>query len=340
MKRRVSRLQINLTVVTVCICFFIWVIRGSYSHTKLQEKRLTSITSGEIKSALSSKRYNLVITAAFGMSILHMRSFIDSFHKNTDSTSRLLIIREPTALPEDAKLYLEQLERVDILEEQPPSGYSLHLGRYVLIQRHLTNSTDSTKDLVQYVALSDSRDVIFQSDPFIETAAILEGKEGVIFSLEGGYNSPKKISECPFNSGWIRRCFGEGVLDEISSEPVSCSGVTFGTLSGILSYVNTLVHISAVGGPSCSNDVGIDQGIHNYMAHYLGRHRNLLGIPFLIVANRDSPVATIGYTKSEDLEWDEGNKILRWREDKHVPSVVHQFDRHQQFSQHFFDTYN
>jgi len=338
MMTQISRQQVVIFLLGAYFCF----LMGTFTDTGLRKifhaKQLESLVHDETHAP--SGHYNLIITVAFEMPLISIRPYLESFEKNAHFTSRLLIIRGPQPLSEDDKTYLQRLERVEVLETQLPSGFSIHQGRYIIIHKYLTNLTKSETNCIKYVALSDSRDVIFQSDPFIESAAILQEKGGVIFSLEGGYKSNKTISECKYNTYWITKCFGQAILDDISSRPISCSGVTFGTLPGIMNYLTTLVHISVVGGPNCSSEGGIDQGIHNYMVHYLGDIRGLLGFPFHIVANRDSPVATIGYTKSDDLEWDRAKKMLRWRQDGHIPSVVHQFDRHPDISQSFLQTYS
>jgi hypothetical protein len=45
------------------------------------------------------------------------------------------------------------------------------------------------------------------------------------------------IYRCPFNSDWIRECYGSRALESVQMNPVSCSGTTMGSRDGILIYV-------------------------------------------------------------------------------------------------------
>jgi hypothetical protein len=83
------------------------------------------------------------------------------------------------------------------------------------------------------VMITDTRDAIFQSDPFAFQRQEWEDSELVLF-LESQPN--KVINRCTYNSGWVRGCYGTEALNKIGHNPVSCSGVSMGSRNGILVY--------------------------------------------------------------------------------------------------------
>lgn len=48
------------------------------------------------------------------------------------------------------------------------------------------------------------------------------------------------MHNCPYNSGWIEKCYGSAALESIQTEPISCSGTTLGSRDGIIIYVSFL----------------------------------------------------------------------------------------------------
>ena len=84
-------------------------------------------------------------------------------------------------------------------------------------------------------------------------------------------DSPK-LGDCTWNSAWVRDCFGQAVLDVISTSDISCSGVVIGTVPAILDYfrifADTLEGRSSITDrfPGCERN-GVDQGVHNVMLH-------------------------------------------------------------------------
>lgn len=85
--------------------------------------------------------------------------------------------------------------------------------------------------------ITDTRDAIFQSDPFQYQTHEWEDSELVLF-LESQPN--KVINRCTYNRGWVLGCYGETALSKIGHNPVSCSGVSMGSRNGILAYSMTV----------------------------------------------------------------------------------------------------
>jgi hypothetical protein len=105
--------------------------------------------------------------------------------------------------------------------------------RYYVYQKWAALYNRSTR-----ILLTDARDVIFQSDPFLYRRHEWSGAD-LVAVLEPHPN--KVINRCPFNSGWIESCYGKEGLQLIGHRVVSCSGTTMGSRNGILVYVSAVV---------------------------------------------------------------------------------------------------
>lgn len=86
-----------------------------------------------------------------------------------------------------------------------------------------------------HIMTTDSRDVIFQSNPFSYRAHEWRSADLVVFLETHPF---KTIKRCFWNSRWIRECYSDRGLNKIGRHVVSCSGVTIGTRDAILVYVS------------------------------------------------------------------------------------------------------
>ena len=57
----------------------------------------------------------------------------------------------------------------------------------------------------KYVWMIDVRDSMFQGDPF----EMISGENSAFYTFKGVED--KLISQCGWNGGWIKDCFGEAV---------------------------------------------------------------------------------------------------------------------------------
>ena len=164
------------------------------------------------------------------------------------------------------------------------------------------------------VLLTDVRDVYFQRDPFDfpwdrDLCCFLEDQNVTI--LESRYNRQ-----------WVRSAAGEQALQEIGHETVSCSGLTTGTVTGILRYLEQIVSltIAVLRDENVPIHELFDQGLHNYLL-YVGR----LGSVRLL-SNETGPVLTLGYTPRGSVKRNAHGQFLTDGGD--VANVLHQYDRH------------
>jgi len=165
-------------------------------------------------------------------------------------------------------------------------------------------------DTYKRVLLTDTRDVVFQADPFA-----LLGEAEVVFASE---HAP--IRDCPVNRAWLNHAYGAGLLENIQGQEISCAGTTIGTTGGILRYLASMVYEMT---NSTMLDFNVDQAIHNYIVHmrpFKGAALDSMGRIF----------ATMDKMEPENITFD-GPAVLI---DGYKTPVVHQWDRRAQLAHH------
>ena len=196
--------------------------------------------------------------------------------------------------------------------------HNLSSLRYLLYYRFL----QSVPGTYRHIFLTDLRDVSFQADPF------LRAEEGRLrFYVE---ESPNTIGSCPNNSRWIREYFGEETLQVLAGKPIVCSGTTLGDYAAVTTYLEKF--ILTLRQARSLMRVGVDQGIHNYLAY------TELESLVTLCPNREAEVLTMGLMPRDEVypRDAEGRLIDR----NGVPyAVLHQFDRHPGLSQEILSRY-
>lgn len=136
----------------------------------------------------------------------------------------------------------------------------------------------------------DFRDTVFQSDPFAEIRALVDGgskKELWLFEEHWPY---KKIGGCIFNTGWIRDCWGREAVDTVRDKTVICSGSIMGTRVGIEKFEHRL--LAEVSVKQCHQfNVESDQGYTNWL-YYSGELSKSVDVH--VFPRGQGPVNTIG----------------------------------------------
>lgn len=212
-------------------------------------------------------------------------------------------------LSDDTKrfLHFNGVETVDI----PPKYNLYHIqnSRWFHYLDYLEGLIASHDNLPSHVLFTDVRDVYFQDDPFRDEVGYLE------FFLE--HETPK-LGECKYNSSWIKLCYGDLVLEQMSHNIISCSGTTIGSTAGAIEYLLEMEKLlNSI--PRQAKKKALDQGPHNYLV----RSHRLHGA---LVAENAGRVFTIGYTPDSDIYISDEGVILS--SSGYRSPIVHQFDRH------------
>ncbi|NBP01548.1 MAG: hypothetical protein EBU90_15685 [Proteobacteria bacterium] len=265
---------------------------------------------------------NLVLGTATKYNIPQVNLFVKSFRKY-NKRDRVILLVSLESPPE----YFEFLKKYDI-------DYSF-FETYHFVDTHLNNSRFAkymdilldSKDTYDKVFLTDTRDIVFQSDPFANLP-----KEFLYFFEE---EKESKIGVNPYNSSWMRMTFGEEVLQELYNSTIICAGTTIGNTKKILDYIGTMLailHQVKQQNPEAYK-VNIDQAIHNFI-YYKTNH-----IAGMTAKQNGNIVGTIGLTREINLD-----KIVLKKEGMYVhdmkPAVIHQYDRSEEYTNFFKGLYD
>jgi hypothetical protein len=249
---------------------------------------------------------NLVLGAMVGHDLNATRPFVESLRHTAFDGDIVLFVSHlaPAALD-----YLRRNHciLIDYPFEETRVKISVHSFRFLLFRQFLA----CNKDLYRNVMLTDTRDVLFQKDPFD-----FDIDDRLCVFLE---DPSKTIGTCPFNSDWILKKYGRPELSRLYDREISCSGVTMGSSSQILSYLDALRdHLL----PPVAF-IGDDQGGHNYLIH-----NDLIG-PLRIMRNMNGPVLTMGYMPYDSILFDDRGLVVDGSGG--VINILHQYDRHPDF---------
>ena len=168
------------------------------------------------------------------------------------------------------------------------------------------------KSSYKKIFITDTRDVIFQSNPF-ENNKI----DKLNFFLEDNI-----IEKCEHNSRWIKKLYGKKIYEDIKFNQISCSGTTLGNRNEIINYLKRMVHhmnnykyISIFNYPH-------DQGWHNFIVH---KEKFLKNKTF---DNNAGIVATLSQSKVDDFIFSDFLK----NKNGDIFNVIHQYDRKKFFN--------
>jgi hypothetical protein len=182
-----------------------------------------------------------------------------------------------------------------------------------ITEKYLSFLVDN-KEVYDRVLLSDTRDVVFQHNPFehMDTKLHLVTED-------------LKINDQYLNKFWVEQDYGVDILSQIGDNTIICAGTTYGGIIPVIDMVSKiLVHIQK-----------------NYQAtlNYLYRTDQLDAV----VESNDghSLVWTIGTkidTEHDDFYGIIGHHIVTLG--NHVaPPIIHQYDRHPRIKKALEDYY-
>ena len=257
-----------------------------------------------VRKAVMSK--NLIFGMATGIysNIKSMDTFIMSLRKY--SKDKVCIATDSN--DETFVNFLKSFNVDVVYLKQKITAESVMYMRWILPKKVLNDYTD-----IENVILTDTRDVVFQDDPF----KYLSGSD-LDLSVE-----TKQIKDCPnFNKPWVINLYGQEMYEKVKDNWILCAGVTAGKKQSILDLCTFMIdeHLRL-------KERFVDQAALNVFhaegklpksaLHYTG----------------DNFVATIGHsfgvTKINESGQLEGNNGI-------IPAIVHQYDRHPNVVEGFY----
>lgn len=269
----------------------------------------------------ASKGKNLVIGLAAQYSYKDLAPFVESLRRTGYEGDVVWFVSE---IDNNA---LQQLERQGVMcipyrQEHPffaaDTGLPIHIPtelaqkplspnslRYVFYRAFLKLHPNRYR----WVLHSDTRDVIFQRDPFA-----YYDKPGLYCFME---DLACRIKDNKHNSYWIRFGFGEEMAAKMAHEPIVCSGVTLGSVQEFEAYLDKMVQYVV----KLPNTGGLDQGIHNYLLFT----SQIKGAR--VVEDDEGMVTTLTTFKPfSKIRFNDKGQLLNNHGE--VLGIVHQYDRH------------
>ena len=257
---------------------------------------------------------NLILSAAINYRWNDLKIFIKSLRKV--SNNRVILIVDED-LDEKTKIKFK-FYKIDFLKykkiklESHIQKNNIAQKRYEIYEQILKSISQKPKKIF----LTDSRDVVFQSNIFRHKFL-----KPINFFLE-----EEKILNDPRNIRWLKRTVGINAYEKIKNKNISCSGTTLGNYEEILKYVILMKknlnyfkykrpfrHIITFK----KKDTGYDQGIHNYLVH------NNFFKNKKCYRNNLSIICTTAYMKK--FKFNKNKKLLN--KNGVIYDVIHQYDR-------------
>jgi hypothetical protein len=215
-----------------------------------------------------------------------------------------------------------------------------------MLRFHLNKWLASVYSSNSLVMISDFRDVLFQSNPFVyrtkEWAGTATEPKFVAFQEP----FPQRvIYRCPFNGQWIKHCYGKSGIALIGGNTVSCSGVSIATRDAIIAYAYLVLQqlrpeVRWGKDTKQSNrrciSTGMDQGFHNWLV-FSGSLERFMDVK--VYQQGEGPVNTVGsfFPGKRTIhnftleQWrvvrGSGNQKAFYNWNNEISPVVHQLDR-------------
>ena len=161
------------------------------------------------------------------------------------------------------------------------------------------------------VLLADTRDLIFQADPFKGAP-----EEDLVFFAES-----YAIRAGELNANWIRFQLGQPTLERIGANKTVCAGTTLGNPAALCHYSEQM--IALMRRAENQHLPHGDQGLHNAVVY-----EELAGAPFStrICPNGEHVYTLTQHFDTGSLQWNAQGQIIDSR--GRVVPLLHQYDRH------------
>lgn len=249
------------------------------------------------------KNKNLIIGAATGYKKNELYFFVESLRKVYFDKVILIVNKNIT---EETRNYLN-LNKIDVFFTKYKSK-TIFKDRYSLYSEIIKNQSN-----IEKIMLTDTADVIFFDDPF----------NNKLFSEINFFLEDKIIVDCEYNTRWIKRLYGSTVLNQISKNRISCSGITLGKRENIIEYCDLMVdeieNFKYRSFNPFSVGKGSDQGNHNKLI-YSARYNSVKKF-----YNEDCFVVNVSNSDPKIVEYIDSNFYINRRK----ISVLHQYNSHE-----------
>lgn len=258
----------------------------------------------------------LIIAAATGYRLAVIAPFVRSALQRTRADVLLLI--EPGQ--RDIELAFRGEPRLHALRVRPKNNaHEVVVDRFIMFLEllgRLNVADPSPSGRAAPVMLSDSRDVIFQADPFAHPAC-----EALILAEES-----RRIQDCIDNRTWMQDLFGKRALAQIKDRPILCAGTMLGPASMILTLLKHLCALMKERQQVCqATPWGLDQAALNTLIHGTG-----LDLPVIMEGCAQGRFLTVHHER--EFRIDSAGRLRN--QANQIFAVIHQHDRLPWLEQH------
>ena len=257
-------------------------------------------------SASNKDARRLVLGAAVGFGIKEVSVFVESLRGTGYRGDIMMLIAWPgLAVGRYLRRHGVKVQRVF---QTRSFTRSVHARRYLIYKEYLrAHAADYDQ-----VMLADTRDVVFQKNPF-------EGMDepNCHFFLEA---APRTIGEDETNWRWVSHTVSAADAQTLSTRRISCSGITIGGTQAVIAYLERLTALVSAMPYRIYREIGhgYDQALHNYLVHLAP------DIDGIVVEN-NGHIATMAIEPRTRYEIDD-KAVIRLN-DGHLPAICHQYDR-------------
>ena len=234
-----------------------------------------------------------------------LEPFVTSFVMHVKNAELVLFLKDISDFT------LDRLKRCGegVLKIEPFEYRKIeHIGidRFKNFKRYI----DAYGNNYEQIFITDTRDVIFQSDVF----DCFKGQSDFLVYSSEADNFRGSKTGYRTNYMWFVNIFGKEEADKLLDKKIICAG---SALLGTPREVKTFLEI-LLSNDFASEKVAFDQVMFNYLIH-----NNL--IPIKNLTDSDVESGAIFTAGLADNFYIQGDEILR---NGGVPAVVHQYDRH------------
>ena len=249
---------------------------------------------------------NLVISPAVGLEVDQVLFFIKSLRKYYKDDVCLVIGEKDLALENELEKYQIITIKTNIAKK------AIQLKRYGIFLNFLKDKN------YKNILFCDCRDIYFQSNPFD-----FNYKGEINFFLED-----KKIMDCPVNSNWMKKTYGEKVFNSLKNKTILCGGTILGSYDKIKEYLNLMIsNLSkfkykrrlkySLTFRLDPEGRGSDQSPANFLVY-----KDLIKNAYCY-SNKSGPFATVLYLKN--LSFNKKKELINSLNEPYV--LVHQYDK-------------
>jgi len=243
----------------------------------------------------------LIVGASAGYSRENLELFVASSLAQTSADLWLLIDEQDHAIHKWLSVY-DRIRVIPTPFKEGPRASAVF--RFFKILELLKDCN------YESAVVCDTRDVVFQADPFSRCS--------VDFMAAGERIT---IGESWFNVEWVNKFCGSACLELLSNERILCVGVMAGTLPTILLVLQHLCDRmrSILASSSFDGDIwGLDQSVYNQVLYELiGRDQFHVSMP------TDGPFFNMGDETNPRML----KKGLILNDSDTPPAILHQYDR-------------